>query len=374
MLQYVNIKKFRHLNSLINLWNGEYRKLFPIRKSLYKKLILEDPNLNKDASFVALYDNEPVGFIFIKTWKTDSGLLNESEYAHISLMFVKKEMRNMGIGSDMLKLAISELRKYHNIAILGFGREGKSTYHFLKTYTNPSFIAINDSVEIETEEKFYLKQEYIKDISSFDIIMKSPGIALKDLNLTSFNGDLTSQTELMIKDNKQNMIGITGTKGKSTTSSLIYAILKEANFDVRLIGNIGIPPFDCLEEITNDTKLVCEMSSHQLENTKVSPHISTLLNIYEEHLDHYNSYEEYKLAKVNIFRWQDENDYFVYDFNNEILRKNKNKLEKNIKSLKDNKLKYTLFKLLGTIYSAKLIGYFSSISVAEFEWSKTIFL
>ena len=65
MLQYVSINRFRHLNSLISLWNGEYRKLFPIRKSLYKKLILEDPNLNKDASFVALYDNEPVGFLFV---------------------------------------------------------------------------------------------------------------------------------------------------------------------------------------------------------------------------------------------------------------------------------------------------------------------
>ena len=89
MLQYVNIKKFRHLNSLINLWNGEYRKLFPIRKSLYKKLILEDPNLNKDASFVALYDNEPVGFVFVKTWLLDSGLLDKSDIANISLIYVK---------------------------------------------------------------------------------------------------------------------------------------------------------------------------------------------------------------------------------------------------------------------------------------------
>ncbi|MBE5812912.1 MAG: UDP-N-acetylmuramoyl-L-alanine--D-glutamate ligase [Clostridiales bacterium] len=217
---------------------------------------------------------------------------------------------------------IKQLQNYFNnkrILIMGFGREGKSTYRFLKTYTNSSFIAINDSIEIETEEKFYLKEEYLKEIASFDIIMKSPGIALKDLDLTNFNGDITSQTELMIKYNKQNMIGITGTKGKSTTSSLIYGILKEGGVDVRLIGNIGIPPFECLEEILDDTKLVCEMSSHQLEHAQVSPHISTLLNIYEEHLDHYNSYEDYKLAKVNIFRWQDESDYFVYDFNNKVL-------------------------------------------------------
>ena len=211
---------------------------------------------------------------------------------------------------------------------MGFGREGKSTYNFLKNHTSPSFIAINDSVEIEVEEKFYLKEEYKKDIGNFDIIMKSPGIALKDLNLANFNGEITSQTELMIKFNKENMIGITGTKGKSTTSSLIYSILNEAKIDVKLIGNIGIPPFDCLEEITDETKLVCEMSSHQLEHVEFSPHISTLLNIYEEHLDHYRSYEEYQLAKVNIFRWQDEKDYFVYDFKNELVSNYANKYSK----------------------------------------------
>jgi UDP-N-acetylmuramoylalanine--D-glutamate ligase len=217
---------------------------------------------------------------------------------------------------------IQQLQKYFNnkrILIMGFGREGKSTYGFLKTYANPSFIAINDSIEIAIEEKFYLKDEYIKEISNFDIIMKTPGIALKDLKLDNFSGEIISQTELILKYNKQNIIGITGTKGKSTTSSLIYSILKEAGIDVQLIGNIGVPPFDCLEEITNDTKLVCEMSSHQLEHVQYSPYIATLLNIYEEHLDHYNSYEEYQLAKVNIFRWQGENDYFVYDFSNNMI-------------------------------------------------------
>ena len=157
MLQYVNIKKFRHLNSLISLWNGEIRKLFPIRKSLYKKLILEDPNLNKDASFVALYDNEPVGFIFIKTWKTDSGLLNESEYAHISLMFVKKEMRNMGIGSDMLKLAISEIKKHKLITKLVVGNELYSVFTGV-----PS--------ELTTAPIFFMNKGFVQKESVVDMI------------------------------------------------------------------------------------------------------------------------------------------------------------------------------------------------------------
>lgn len=115
MLQYLTINKYKHLNNLINLWNGEYRKTFPISKSSYRNLILSDSNLNEEASFVALYDNEPVGFIFIKTWLKDSGLINEKNIANISLIFVKKEMRNMGIGSDLLKLAISEIKKHSTI-------------------------------------------------------------------------------------------------------------------------------------------------------------------------------------------------------------------------------------------------------------------
>jgi len=278
---------------------------------------------------------------------------------------------------------INQLQNCFNnkrILIMGFGREGKSTYNFLKKYANPSFIAINDSVEIETEEKFYLKEEYVKDISSFDIIMKSPGIALKDLNLSSFNGNITSQTELMIKYNKQNMIGITGTKGKSTTSSLTYSILREADIDVRLIGNIGVPPFDCLEEINDNTKLVCEMSSHQLENIKFSPHISTLLNIYEEHLDHYNSYEYYQLAKVNIFRWQDTNDYFVYDFNNRMISNyvnkysNANKIDCNIEWKEEGNLigEHNLFDVKIAVSIARILSIREDIIVKAIKEFKSL--
>ena len=123
MLQYVSTKKYKHLNNLINLWNSEFKKTFPIKKPLYKKYILEDANFNKDASFVALYDNEPVGFIFVKTWLLDSGLLNDSDTAHISLIFVKQEMRNMGIGSDMLKLALAEIKKHTTIKKVVVGNE-----------------------------------------------------------------------------------------------------------------------------------------------------------------------------------------------------------------------------------------------------------
>lgn len=87
-------------------------------------------------------------------------------------------------------------------------------------------------------------------------------------------------------------IGITGTKGKSTTSSLIYTVLKEQGINTLLLGNIGNPVFDYIDEINSNSTLVLEMSSHQLEYMKCSPNIAILLNIYPEHLDHYESFEK----------------------------------------------------------------------------------
>lgn len=121
MLQYIPFKNYKHANRLNNLWNHEFNAQFPISSSLYKSRILEDVNLNKEASFIALYDNEPVGFILIKSWQVESGLCNEEEIAYISLIFVNKEMRNMGIGSDMLSLAITELKKNPKITYLRVG-------------------------------------------------------------------------------------------------------------------------------------------------------------------------------------------------------------------------------------------------------------
>ena len=123
MLEYITARKYKHTKGLVRLWNSEFHSLYPIKKALFCKVILNDENINLDASFVALYDNEPVGFIFIKTWRSESGLANEAETAYISLLFVKKEMRNMGIGSDMLKLVIAELKKYYNIKTLVVGNE-----------------------------------------------------------------------------------------------------------------------------------------------------------------------------------------------------------------------------------------------------------
>ena len=116
-------------------------------------------------------------------------------------------------------------------------------------------------------------------------------------------------------------IGITGTKGKSTTSSLIYKVLKDQDVNAMLLGNIGIPVFDYIDTLQEDTTLVLEMSSHQLEFMHHSPNIAILLNIFAEHLDHYTGFEAYAQAKCNIYKYQNKNDHFLYNIDNKTIVK-----------------------------------------------------
>ena len=141
------------------------------------------------------------------------------------------------------------------------------------------------------------------------------------LDTSKFYNNIKSQLELLLEFFDMFTIGITGTKGKSTTSSLIYKVLKEQNVKSMLLGNIGVPVFDYIDTIPDDTTLILEMSSHQLEYMKLSPNISILLNIYPEHLDHYESFEKYAEAKCNIFKYQKKSDYFIYNSDDETINK-----------------------------------------------------
>ena len=225
-------------------------------------------------------------------------------------------MKEKGIFVEIIN-KIAEILNNKRILILGFGREGRSTYQFIKKYVNFIELGIADKNKVELPEKVYFGDNYLDAVKEYDIVIKSPGIPFFGIEDGGYF--VTSQTDLLLRVNRENVIGITGTKGKSTTSSLIFSILNKAGIEAKLIGNIGVPPFACLEDISKDTKLVCEMSSHQLEHLTVSPHIAVILNIFEEHLDHYNSYEDYQLAKVNIFRHQSEDDVVVYCSENSLV-------------------------------------------------------
>ncbi len=180
------------------------------------------------------------------------------------------------------------------ILIWGYGREGQSTEQFLKRCCQPA------SVEI-----FEGKRDGFNE-DDYDWIVKSPGIVYHEANLKYL-----SQTEIFLEEYRDHVIGITGTKGKSTTSSMLYTVLKECSGKkVIILGNIGQPCLDYFEEVDDNTIVVFEMSCHQLAHTEVSPHIAIFLNFYEEHLDYYETVERYFRAKSNVARYQKAGDYF----------------------------------------------------------------
>ena len=205
--------------------------------------------------------------------------------------------------------------KDKKILILGFGREGKTTYSFIRKYLKNQKLTILDEnkvdYDLDTNTELLIKKIDYDTLYGYDLIFKSPGISLKDIDTSDLN--ITSQLEMLLEVNRNNIIGITGTKGKSTTSSLIYSVIKNFKDNVYLLGNIGVPVFEMIDNFDEDTTLVLECSSHQLEFVKCSPHISILLNLHPEHLDHYLSLEHYYNAKLNIFKYQNESDYILFD-------------------------------------------------------------
>lgn len=204
------------------------------------------------------------------------------------------------------------------LLILGFGKEGQSSYRFLKKYFPDLKIVVTDhnrSIEPlllnEGVDTYKLGTDYLKLADEFPLVIKSPGIPFSLLDPIRRTTRITSQTELFLQLFRDQTIGVTGTKGKSTVASLIQQILSDDGRDSMLLGNIGVPPLDMAERINEDTPVVFEMSSHQLDGIGVSPKIAVFLNLYEEHLDHYASYEAYRNAKYTIFKYQHKGDWLI---------------------------------------------------------------
>ncbi len=214
----------------------------------------------------------------------------------------------------MIENIINEL-KDKNIAILGFGIEGVSTYKFIRKYLDIHLTIID---KVDTSEKLSDDKnvtiihgdDYLSNLEKYDLVIKSPGVITKDIDVS--NVKFTSQLEFLLKYNKQNVIGITATKGKSTTCTLLYEVIKNSGKDVLLLGNIGTPILDEIDNIKEDTLLVVEMAALQLEFVDFSPHIAAIINLYEDHLDHSGTLKHYHENKLNIFKFQGENDYSIY--------------------------------------------------------------
>ena len=199
-----------------------------------------------------------------------------------------------------------------SVLILGFGQEGRSTFRFLSKYFPDRLIGIADQNTKIADENIraplHLGKDYLQSVEDYDIVMKSPGISLDGVP-ENLRIKITSQTDLFLRAYGSQTIGVTGTKGKSTTASLIHHLLKKTGRKTLLMGNIGLPAFDFLENITPADLIVYELSAHQLEWVHSSPHIAVLLNLFPEHLDFFGTFEKYRKAKLNIFRFQQPGDY-----------------------------------------------------------------
>lgn len=197
-----------------------------------------------------------------------------------------------------------------SVCILGYGREGRSTYRLIEKYCNPKSVTIADLNPVSNPPEninIITGENYQDCLDDFDIVFKSPGIVLEK-SPADLKCEITSETQVFFTVYREQIIGITGTKGKSTVSSLIYHILKESGKDTYLVGNIGVPVFDIAEDVKDRTIIVCELSCHQLEYMTVSPSTAVFLNLYEEHLDHYGTMEKYHNAKKNIYLHQEKYD------------------------------------------------------------------
>lgn len=224
-------------------------------------------------------------------------------------------------------MKIEELRN-KKIAILGLGIEGIKTAEYFLEHKIP-FRIVDEKTEDELEGsgeewKQFLKtcktekiplllgNEITKEVlAGFDVVVRSPGISLTKPYLKNFQKQLTSQTKIFFDNCPAKIIGVTGTKGKGTTSSLIYEMLKKGGFDAYLGGNIGLPPLSFLDTLPAQSIVVLELSSFQLADMQKSPHVAVMLMVTSEHLDYHKNTAEYVDAKRNIVRFQTGDDMAI---------------------------------------------------------------
>ena len=222
--------------------------------------------------------------------------------------------------------------KNKKVAIIGLGVSNEPLIDYL--YNLKASITVFDKREEDKIDKNILKkiekyniskqfgENYLSNLKDFDIIFKSPSCRpdIPEIEQEVKKGaKLTSEIELVLELAPCKIIAVTGSDGKTTTTSLIYEILKN-KYKCYLGGNIGIPLFTKISEMKPEDIIVLELSSFQLMTIKTSPNIAVITNVTPNHLDIHKTYNEYIEAKANIFKNQKEEDTLVLNYDNEITR------------------------------------------------------
>ena len=223
--------------------------------------------------------------------------------------------------------------KNKRVAIIGLGISNIPLIEYLHNLGSEVVIFNNKPIDglendildkiYEYRLKFYFGENYLSKLNGFDIIFRSPSCRpdLPEIEKEVARGAiLTSEIELVLEMCPGTTVGITGSDGKSTTSTLIYEMLKEEGLKCYLGGNIGNPLFTKIKDMSPEDYIVLELSSFQLMRMTTSPNIAVITNISPNHLDVHKSYDEYIMSKANIFKYQTEEDLLVLNFENEITK------------------------------------------------------
>ncbi len=220
---------------------------------------------------------------------------------------------------------VTSLRQ-KSVVILGYGVNNRALTTFLLRNGISLTIRDRDAAVRDTFAPQYaefgdqvvwdIRQDILADLSGFDVLFRAPVISSTEPRLVqavSKGAQLSSQTQLFLELCPAITIGITGTKGKGTTSTLAYEILSRGYKAGRtfLAGNIGVDPFSFLDDLQEDDIVLLELSSFQLEDVRLSPHIAVVLHVTQDHLDHHKNLEEYRHAKARILTNQRPNDIAI---------------------------------------------------------------
>ena len=218
--------------------------------------------------------------------------------------------------------------KNKKVAAIGLGRSNLPAIKYLKSLgaditgfdNNEAIAKTCDELDI----KCFLGENNLKNLVGFDYIFRSPGVKPSNENIqkeVQNKAILTSEIEMLVKLCPCKVIGVTGSDGKTTTSTLIARFLEKAGKKVWLGGNIGVALFSKIEEMKKEDYVVLELSSFQLMTMQDSPNISVITNISPNHLDYHKDYDEYRIAKANIFTHQEKGDIVVFNQDDEYTKK-----------------------------------------------------